>query len=303
MNTKHTHAGWNWAHLTLLAGVLAGMSAAHARAWALEQTALVASVLIIGWLSMAEWRWPHRREWVPTRADLRRDGFYFVLAAITQSATRWLVLAGAVMLAQVWPAPTLLQDLPLWVAVPLALWVGELGLYAVHRLEHAGGWLWRVHALHHAPAGVNATNNVTIHPINVVLVEAVRVLPLMLLGFGAEAIVYAGILAQAQSFATHANTPGTMGWLNLVISTAELHRRHHSTRPDEALNFGTAVPLWDQVFGTYRWRATPEPQRVGLSTPDAYPALTDYAGWLAYPLRSSRTANARVHDEGCTERL
>src|SRR5690606_15461985 len=98
MNTKHTHAGWNWAHLTLLAGMLAGLSAAHARGWALEQTALVASVLIIAWLSMAEWRWPHRREWVPTRADLRRDGFYFVLAAITQSATRWLVLAGAVML-------------------------------------------------------------------------------------------------------------------------------------------------------------------------------------------------------------
>lgn len=287
---EDTQAGWNWAHLGLLVTVLAGMGTAHALGWPPEHTALAASVLIIGWLGLAEWRWPHRPDWVPTRADLKRDGFYFVLAAMAQSATRWWVTALALLVSGVWPFPTTLHALPLGLAVPLAFWLAELGPYALHRAEHAGGWLWRVHALHHAPTHVNATNNVTVHPINVALVEATRLLPLLLLGFSPEAIVYAGILAQAQSFATHANTRGTLGWLNRVIGSAELHRRHHSAIPEEALNFGTSVPLWDQLFGTYRGPDTPQPQRIGLFTPADYPALTDTPRWLAYPLRRAPPA-------------
>jgi sterol desaturase/sphingolipid hydroxylase (fatty acid hydroxylase superfamily) len=290
MDDEHTQTGWNWAHLILLIGTLAGMTAAHKLGWPPERTALVASLLIIGWLSLAEWRWPHRRDWMPTRTDLKRDGFYFVLAAITQSATRWWVLA--LLVSGLGPSPAALHALPLWVAVPVAFWLAELGPYALHRAEHTGGWLWRVHALHHAPTHVNATNNVTVHPINVALVEAARLLPLLLLGFSAEAIVYSGILGQAQSFATHANTPGTMGWLNRVIGTAELHRRHHSAMPEEAQNFGTSVPLWDQLFGTYRGLSTPQPQRIGLFTPNDYPALTDTLRWLAYPLRRSGPPDA-----------
>ncbi|MCU0763934.1 MAG: sterol desaturase family protein [Hydrogenophaga sp.] len=285
MDNEHTQTGWNWAHLTLLASTLAGLTAAHALGWPPAHTALVASVLIIGWLSLAEWRWPHRRDWMPTRTDLRRDGIYFVLAAVAQSATRWLVLIASLAIGAFWSASTVLSEMPLWIAVPLAVWLGELVPYALHRAEHAGGWLWQVHALHHAPSSVNTTNNVTAHPINVALVEAARLLPLQLLGFSAEAIVYAGILAQAQSFATHANTPGTMGWLNRVIGTAELHRRHHSAIPEEAQNFGTSIPLWDQLFGTYRGLSTPQPQRIGLFTPNDYPALTDTLRWLVYPLR------------------
>lgn len=292
MNIQYMRPGWNWAHLALLVTVLAGLWLAHTQQWSLALTGLLASVWIIGWLVLAEWRCPHRHDWAPSPTDLKRDGFYFLLAAVTDGLTKWLIRGVAVLLGTQWGSDwgggELLREWPLWMTVALALWIGEFGPYWVHRWAHAGGWLWRVHALHHAPSAVNTTNNVTAHPINVLWVELLRVLPLLLLGFSAEAIVYAGILAQAQSFATHANTPGHMGWLNLLIGTAELHRRHHSTREEEAMNYGTAVPLWDQIFGTYRWRAVPEPQQVGLFSPAAYPRSTDVVAWLTYPFRRMR---------------
>jgi sterol desaturase/sphingolipid hydroxylase (fatty acid hydroxylase superfamily) len=99
-----------------------------------------------------------------------------------------------------------------------------------------------------------------------------------------EAVLWAGLFQQLQSFATHANTRGRMGWLNLVIGTAELHRRHHGTQVEEALNFGTAIPLWDQLFGTFRFRCTREPAAVGVAHPERYPASSDWWGLMRLPL-------------------
>lgn len=290
MNAQHKRPGWNWAHLGLLIGLAAWMATAQMAGWPLAATALLATFGILAWLGWAEWYRPHRREWVPTHDDLKRDGVWFLAAALVDTGAKWLVRGVALWLATVLPLPEVAHGLPLWLAVPLAVVVGEFGMYWMHRWEHAGGWLWRVHALHHAPRAVNLTNNVTVHPINVLIVDVVRVLPLLLLGFPPEAVVYAGMFAQAQSFATHANTPGTMGWLNYLIGTAELHRRHHSDRVDEALNFGTAVPLWDQLFGTFRYRATAEPREVGLAQPAGYPSLDDLRGWWLYPFKRAQTA-------------
>ncbi|MEJ5999908.1 sterol desaturase family protein [Paucibacter soli] len=86
--------------------------------------------------------------------------------------------------------PGLAQDLTPALALPLAVVLGELGPYWLHRAAHR--------------------------------------LPGLLLGF-----------------------------------SAELHRWHHSVRAAEAHNFGTALPLWDQLFGSYVYRPGQAPGRVG----------------------------------------
>ncbi|MDV7390269.1 hypothetical protein RZS08_02895, partial [Arthrospira platensis SPKY1] len=82
MNTQYMRPGWNWAHLALLVTVMAGLWLAQTQQWSLAFTGLLASVWIIGWLVLAEWRWPQRREWIPSQADLKRDGLFFLLAAV-----------------------------------------------------------------------------------------------------------------------------------------------------------------------------------------------------------------------------
>jgi sterol desaturase/sphingolipid hydroxylase (fatty acid hydroxylase superfamily) len=257
---------------------------AHHAGWSTFATVGIHLALTLAWFGAAERWWPHRVDWAPDGAALRRDGIFFGANALTDTVGSWLVRGSVVMLAGRPDAGGPAHDLPLWIAVPLAVCLAELGAYGLHRLSHAGGWLWRVHAVHHRPESLNAANNFTAHPFNVLLLKIVKLVPLLLLGFDEQAVLLATLFLQLQSFATHANTRGGMGWLNYVVGTAELHRRHHSIHAQEALNFATAVPLWDQVFGSFRYRATLEPVRVGLETPEHYPASTDWLGLLKLPL-------------------
>lgn len=274
---------WNWAHTSLLLALPLYAWLAQLRAWPPALTLTLWFVLTLAWLAAAEWRWPHRADWRARPRELRRDAIFLVINVAADHLAGLLVAVLALWLAG---AATPRLAAPLWIEVPLAIIVGELGAYALHRYSHRGGWLWRVHLVHHRPEVVNATNNLTNHPISTALFKLVRLLSLVVLGFSADAVLYASLFALAQSFAGHANTPGTMGWLNYVIGTAELHRRHHSVDAREALNFGTSLPLWDQVFGTFRYRATREPQRVGLAETAGYPEATDTRGLLLYPLAS-----------------
>ncbi len=283
MTTPTSRHAVNWPHLTLLLTLTAGLAVAQTARWSLPTVAAGATVFILAWLGLAEWRWPHRPDWVSDAAERRREWLYLGVAALASAASRALMNLLAAAAALVWQPSTAMAELPVVAAVVLALVLGELGAYAMHRWQHAGGWLWRVHALHHAPRRVNLLNNATAHPLNVLMVEVSRHLPLLLLGFTPEVIVCAGVFIQAQSFATHANLPGTLGWLNRFIGTAELHRRHHGVEPDEALNFGTVLPLWDQVFGTYRGLGSAEPRNVGLSEPQRYPAARRVGAWLLHP--------------------
>lgn len=284
MAKDDTH--WNFAHLLALGWLPVFAAATLAAGW--SGTAILAAHLFgtLGWF-MAWERWqPHRATWHASPADRRRDASFLGMNAVADGLAG-LVLAG---LAMRWASPGPAAALPLWLAAPLAVAVAEFGAYWLHRAMHRGGWGWRVHLVHHRPEALNVTNNLTTHPLNVVLLKAVKMLPLAFLGFRAEAVLLAALFMQLQSFATHANTRGRMGWLNGFIGTAELHRWHHSTQVDEALNFSTAIPLWDQVFGTYRYRADSEPREVGVIPSADYPAGTDIWGLTRYPFTRRRAS-------------
>jgi sterol desaturase/sphingolipid hydroxylase (fatty acid hydroxylase superfamily) len=272
---------WNHAHLLALAWTPAYAAATWTQGW--SATAVLAGHLFatLAWFAAFErWR-PHRPRWRATGADRRRDAAFLGMNALADGLAGLLLAALTLKLALAGPA----ARLPLWAAAPLAVLVAEFGAYWLHRAMHRGGWGWCVHMVHHRPAALNVTNNLTTHPFNVVLLKAVKLMPLALLGFAAEAVLLAALFMQLQSFATHANTRGRMGWLNYFVGTAELHRWHHSTHTGEALNFSTAVPLWDQLFGTFRYAPGREPVDVGVEAPAAYPDANDTWALTLYPLR------------------
>ncbi len=164
--------------------------------------------------------------------------------------------------------------------------LAEFGSYWLHRLSHRGGWLWRVHLMHHRPERLNLGNALNAHPINALYDKLARIAPLLLLGFSSDAIEIATLFAITQSLVTHANIAGTIGPLNYIIGSAELHRMHHSTDPDQAGNFGTALPYWDQVFGTFRYGGAPKD--VGVFDPSHYPGEHEFGALLRWPFVKDR---------------
>ncbi|HUG26566.1 sterol desaturase family protein [Piscinibacter sp.] len=275
----------NWAHLGLLALTGALAWGAHQFSMSPFPTLVIGLVLTVGWLMLWERFAPYREAWRPSANDLQRDASFFGANAVADAAADLLLRAAALGAAMWWPVSGPVATLPLAAGVVLALVIAELGDYALHRLSHRGGWLWRVHVVHHRMEAVNTSNNFTTHPVNVLLRKLVRLLPLWLLGFSPEAILMALLFGQAQSFAAHANTRGRMGWLNYVIGTAELHRWHHSVRVEEALNFGSALPLWDQVFGTFHYPRDGAVRQVGVRGAYGVPAPAETWALLAHPFR------------------
>ncbi len=86
-------------------------------------------------------------------------------------------------------------------------------------------------------------------------------LPFILIGIGEEVLGLYFVFYIVNGAFQHCNIHLRFGWLNYVISTAELHRWHHSKIPRESnTNFGNNVILWDLLFGT---RFLPQDHKVG----------------------------------------
>lgn len=278
---------WHWVHLGLLAALPAYW-------WAQRALQLPATAGLLLWLGitiaallLAERIAPFRDDWHPAAPELKRDAGMLSLNIVADGVADVIVLAVAVI------AATGTSDLPLVAQVVAGIVIAELGGYLMHRLSHEGGWLWRVHVVHHLPAAVNAANSFNAHPVNGLYNKLARVAPLVLLGISADAIFIVALFALTQGMVVHANVRGRLGWLNWIVGSAELHRLHHSLDVDQARNFGTTVPLWDQLLGTYR---APEPvAQVGVAEAGGYPAATDLPALLRWPfVRVGRTGPARA---------
>jgi sterol desaturase/sphingolipid hydroxylase (fatty acid hydroxylase superfamily) len=265
----------HWPHLVLLAGLPAWYVATSGWPPALRLSGWLAVVFAL--LAAAEWRRPFRRDWQPDARALRRDGSVFALNALLDAvlgaALAWIALA--------WFEGR--SALPFWGQLLLGIGLGELASYALHRASHAEGWLWRVHLLHHRPEQLNVANALTAHPVNAAYDKLARLLPLLVLGWSDAAILAITLFTLTQNLVVHANVAGTIGPLNLVVGSAELHRLHHSTREDDAGNFGTTVPWWDLLFGTFRWRRAPV--QVGVFEPGRYPGEFELGSLLCWPWR------------------
>ncbi len=267
----------HWPHLLLLAALPAWWWVAQAMALTPTVTLFAWLAASVGLLAIAERRQPHRQDWHPTAPQLRRDGAVWTLNVLADAGATALLTAIAVFF---FPGRS---DWPLALQVLAGVAIAEAGSYWIHRLSHRDGWLWRVHLLHHRPDRLNVANALTAHPLNAVYDKLARVLPLIVLGFDEQAMVAIALFGLMQSLVVHANVSGSIGLLDFVIGSARLHRLHHSTREQEAGNFGTTIPLWDQVFGTYRRRGAPE--AVGVFDPALYPHELRLGALLAWPFR------------------
>lgn len=163
--------------------------------------------------------------------------------------------------ASLWPS-----GWPLLAQFGLALVLGDLGQYWIHRAFHEVSWLWPVHAMHHSSERLYVFSATRTHPFNFVLVYAAQMTPLILLGCSMDVLFLVSLFTAVHGMLQHANIAFDHGILNRVFATADLHRWHHSASYEESnANYGSNLILWDTLFGT---RFLPEdrahPDRMGI---------------------------------------
>lgn len=169
--------------------------------------------------------------------------------------------------------------LPPWVAAVLGFFALDFALYLQHVMFHAVPVLWRLHQVHHADLGFDATTGLRFHPIEILLSLSFKLAIVVLLGVTPWVVVAFEIALNAASIFNHSNVfipEHTDHWLRWVLVTPDMHRIHHSSRVVETdSNFGFSVPWWDRLCGTYR--AEPALGQLGLEI-----GLRDYRSPLSF---------------------
>ncbi len=183
----------------------------------------------------------------PGQKHLGRDFAYTMILLPIVIAICDLILRPIDVLAGLWP-----RQAPLALQVVLAVLLGELSFYWLHRVSHHVPLLWRFHKKHHSVTEVHWLNSGMFHVIDAFLNFFFYFLPLRLLGVPDPVFGWFIAISLSTGVLEHANFQYDSGPLKLVFNTAELHRFHHSAKEEiSQRNYGKITCFWDLVFGTY----------------------------------------------------
>lgn len=221
----------------------------------------VAALLV----TLLEMLYPNAVQWKPERFEVGQDTLYMV--AVQMLLPRLLALGvalalidgvgqGSALFSNGWP-----HHLPAGVQAIMMVLAADFLRYWLHRASHRIPWLWRLHAVHHSPQRLYWLNVGRFHPLEKTLQFLLDTLPFILLGVSESVVALYFVFYAINGFFQHSNIKLQYGLLNYVISSAELHRWHHSQIPEESnTNFGNNVIIWDLLFGT---RFLPAGRTVG----------------------------------------
>lgn len=192
---------------------------------------------------------PLRREW-------RTDLAYFFMGHVLVQFVLIAVTASTATVAAFAASPALqaaIQSLPVWVQFLLAVLAADMAQALLHRAYHRVPWLWRFHAVHHSSRRMDWLAGSRMHLVEILLTRSLVLLPLVLLGFSADAVNGYVILVGVQAVLAHANLRLDFGWLEYVLVTPRYHHWHHARDIGYVdANYAIHLPLVDMLMGTFR---------------------------------------------------
>lgn len=179
-------------------------------------------------------------------------------------------------------------DLPFAFEVIATVLILDFAIWLQHLITHKVPLLWRLHQVHHADVDIDVTTAIRFHPIEIALSMLLKVGLVYLLGPAAIAVVIFEVLLNGTAMFNHANIRLPL-WLDAIVRrvlvTPDMHRVHHSVnRVEHDSNYGFALSIWDQMFGTY----VPQPaeghddMKIGLQWQDDRPSKFGWAMALPF---------------------
>lgn len=203
-------------------------------------------------VTLLEVYFPYRGTWLPKSSDVFNDASFMVIVQVLlpQFLTYLFVVSiinhGAND-ASLWPS-----HLPDSVQVVLMILLADFLRYWLHRASHEFMPLWQLHAVHHSPDKLYWLNVGRFHPLEKALQFLFDALPFIILGVDQSVLSLYFVFYAVNGYFQHSNIDLRFGWMNYIISSAELHRWHHSDKVEESnKNYGNNIIIWDIFFGTY----------------------------------------------------
>ncbi|GAA4903465.1 sterol desaturase family protein [Ferrimonas pelagia] len=142
-------------------------------------------------------------------------------------------------------------EMGLW-SFLLLMVLQDLCYYGFHRASHRVRWMWAAHVAHHSSERMNfstAARQSLMYPLAGMWVFW---LPLVLIGFDPNWVVFVVLLNLALQFFVHTQAIRSLGPLEWIINTPSHHRVHHGRNPQYIdKNYAGILIIWDRLFGTF----------------------------------------------------
>ncbi|MFD2178324.1 sterol desaturase family protein [Veronia pacifica] len=219
------------------------------------------AVMLLEWLLMV------RKGKLPKSADyeLRETFSNFVLGGLHQASD---VLFGLLVIKiYVWLYGWQLFDIEMSVSNFLILLVAQdFCYYWFHRASHRIRWFWAAHSTHHSSKNMNFSTAFRQSLMYPVAGMWMFWLPLVIIGFPPNWVIFAVLLNLALQFFIHTQWIKNFGVFDLIFNSPSHHRVHHGCNPQYIdKNYAGVLIIWDRMFGTFE----PEVETVeyGITKP------------------------------------
>lgn len=232
------------------------------------------ALLVIVFMPLERLSALHRRAF-SARAFAQDAGYYFI-NGIIPALLMAVPLSFAALVAHSlvpWRVQAAIGSMPLWQRVIAGLVVGEIGFYWGHRWMHEIPFLWRFHAIHHAPEHVYFLMSARAHPIDNAFQKLCGFVPIYVLGIaspltpnGTVVPALMVIILTLWGFFIHANTRLRLGPLEWLVATPAFHHWHHTRTDHRDHNYAPTLPWIDRLFGTYYMPRGQWPAEYGTDT-------------------------------------
>lgn len=124
--------------------------------------------------------------------------------------------------------------------------------YWFHRCSHRIRYMWAAHVVHHSSESMNfstAFRQSLMYPFAGMWVFW---LPLVIIGFPPNMVVFVVLLNLALQFFVHTQAVRSLGPLEWVFNTPSHHRVHHGRNPQYIdKNYAGVLIIWDKLFATF----------------------------------------------------
>ncbi|MFB2651317.1 sterol desaturase family protein [Shewanella seohaensis] len=248
---------------------------------------------------LLEWYFGDRRQKLPVSARYHTKEVLcnFSLAAMHQGADilTGLLIAKLYLAVFGWK----LFDIQMGpLSFVLLMIAQDFCYYWFHRASHRVRWMWAAHVVHHSSENMNfstAFRQSLMYPLAGMWVFW---LPLVILGFDPNWVVFVVLLNLGLQFFVHTQAVRTLGPLEWLFNTPSHHRVHHGRNPQYIdKNYAGILIIWDKLFGTF----VPEGETViyGITKPvnSFNPLKVTFSEW--HDMFSEVTTRGLTFTERC----
>jgi sterol desaturase/sphingolipid hydroxylase (fatty acid hydroxylase superfamily) len=169
------------------------------------------------------------------------------------------------------PIRDAVTGLPFLVKLLIGVVLFDLVSFLVHRCLHRYDGLWRIHKVHHSTLELDGFATTRTHMIENMLRFVPSQALLFLIGMPVSVVAATVAIAAVYGVSNHSNLGINLRWIEPVLVTPRLHRRHHVPSTTQT-NYGGILTIWDRLAGTLVRSDTAAHERYGVPGEiDTYP--------------------------------